>query len=475
MAVSVLEENFQLPLPLARQMNTEAYYHFLEKLCSSDGANFAVFSLPFECSDLLPYLGTLDPNRELLFYFETPRQNQTIAAGGSLAKITAEGPDRFTAIEQQIQNYRTEILHFNQTSGYGYSFLGGFSFFDQIEAAEWQGFQPASFTLPKRMLVKDADHTTVSISVRLQPNRTPEKIHRQLLNELKLTPVSNSRNIPARETSYTQNPVIPYSEWRHTITDVKHNIADGKLSKIVLARQLSVLSNNEFNYSAILNRLRNKFPNCRTYLIRPNGASAFIGSTPEKMLSFRDTRYQTEALAGSMPRGSNAEDDKYYENKLYDSQKNRIEHELVVNHIKSIIEDEVENSYSPAEPVVAKLANVQHLRTPIHFNSGSSPLQILKKLHPTPALGGYPQKEAMDYLEQNGLIKRGWFGAPIGWISGEGKGEFSVAIRGGLVNEKRAELFAGCGIVADSDAKNEWNESNLKFRPMLSALQNDPE
>src|SRR5699024_8900148 len=102
--------------------------------------------------------------------------------------------------------------------------------------------------------------------------------------------------------------------------------------------------------------------------------------------------------------------------------------------------------------------------------NGYAPFLLLNQLHPTPAVGGYPQHKAFKYIRNIEPFNRGWFAGPVGWMNTDGAGEFSVAIRSGLVGPKTATLYAGCGIVADSDPAKEWEETKLKFLPMLSAL-----
>ncbi|HLR32116.1 MAG TPA: chorismate-binding protein, partial [Fodinibius sp.] len=133
------------------------------------------------------------------------------------------------------------------------------------------------------------------------------------------------------------------------------------------------------------------------------------------------------------------------------------------------------NVYCDHQPRIKKLSNVQHLHTPIraHLKDDTDILPVIEQLHPTPAVGGYPRKDAMEYIRELEDFERGWYAGPVGWMTPSGSGEFAVAIRSGLLSEDEAHFFAGCGIVADSNPKEEWEETNLKLSPMLSALNYD--
>lgn len=126
----------------------------------------------------------------------------------------------------------------------------------------------------------------------------------------------------------------------------------------------------------------------------------------------------------------------------------------------------------PAGPQLYKTKSVQHLYTPItgHLKTSASLFDLIEKLHPTPALGGAPQQKAVEIIADIEPMTRGWYAAPIGWMDGRENGEFVVAIRSGLIEGKSARLFAGCGIVEDSDPRSEYEETQIKLKPMISAL-----
>ena len=153
-------------------------------------------------------------------------------------------------------------------------------------------------------------------------------------------------------------------------------------------------------------------------------------------------------------------------------EKNLMEHQYVVDMIKEAMEETCSEVIIPEQPRLLKLKNIQHLYTPVKgkANQDTSLLSLVERLHPTPALGGLPKNAAIEKIREVEDLDRGLYGGPIGWFDYQGNGEFAVAIRSGLIQGDEASIFAGCGVVEDSIAEMEYEETNIKFTPMLSAL-----
>jgi menaquinone-specific isochorismate synthase len=180
---------------------------------------------------------------------------------------------------------------------------------------------------------------------------------------------------------------------------------------------------------------------------------------------------QTEALAGSIGRGETTEEDEWLASQLRDSEKDVHEHDLVTETIRDQLAP-LAADIRTGSRVVRRLATVQHLRTPIRATLADDEhvLRLVEALHPTPAVGGLPPTAALRTIRETEAFDRGWYAAPVGWFDAEGDGAFAVAIRSALARERTATLFAGAGIVADSDPDSEWDELGLKYRPILDEL-----
>ncbi|HET6528888.1 MAG TPA: isochorismate synthase [Balneolaceae bacterium] len=453
-----------------------------ELLDPSSHQKYGTVSLPIEAIDPLFYLEKHRNDEGFQYYWEKPSEEFAIAAGEEMLNISASGKGRFQAINQQvkaIQETTSEYSHSGHPCS-GLMFLGGFSFFDTISDEVWKSFKPASFTIPKWMIIRDGRHHLLTLFFDVQSFSSPQSLHRYLLHKIEEvnhfiadTPVdkaNGSQKMPHQNhLSGDQN--VEYERWISSVKKAKEQINQNNFKKIVLARHISQTA-RQTSPVQIINRLRGEYPDCYNFLIHHPEGRTFLGSTPEKLASFRHQTMQTEALAGSIQRGETSAEDALFEQNLTASSKEQHEHNFVVKDINQRLKPFVEHFDTNQQPEIRKLANVQHLYTPIRasLKSDVDILSIVEQLHPTPAVGGYPREKAVPYIQQFEDFERGWYAGPIGWLNTQGRGAFGVAIRSGLLTKSDAHFYAGCGIVADSDPYTEWQETNLKFQPMLSAL-----
>jgi salicylate biosynthesis isochorismate synthase len=187
--------------------------------------------------------------------------------------------------------------------------------------------------------------------------------------------------------------------------------------------------------------------------------------------------FETVAIAGSTRRGATAAEDAALAAALMASGKEREEHAVVVEMLRDSLVPLAETLEIGAAPGMLPLRDVQHLVTQVRgrLRDRAGLLALAERLHPTPAVGGEPRGPALEMIAEHEGIERGWYASPIGWLGVDGDGELMVALRCGLVTGREARLYAGCGIVADSDPGREWEESRMKLRPVASALGRDPE
>jgi menaquinone-specific isochorismate synthase len=218
--------------------------------------------------------------------------------------------------------------------------------------------------------------------------------------------------------------------------------------------------------------LNRTYPDCHRFWFEPRPYHAFYGATPELLARVDGRHLQTMGLAGSIRRGSTPAMDDALAQTLLHSKKDLYEHEVVVDSIQRRLQPVVSELHISAAPEVLKLGYIQHLYSAIHgrLKEKSGILPIVEILHPTPALGGSPRTLAMQFIREAEPVPRGWYAAPVGWIDHQLDGTFSVAIRSAVAQDRRVWLHAGAGIVADSDPQKEWEETALKFQPMLHAL-----
>jgi len=249
-------------------------------------------------------------------------------------------------------------------------------------------------------------------------------------------------------------------------------IRHGELDKVVLARARKMRSAYSIDPINVLIQLERNYPDCYRFLFEPIPDHAFYGATPELLAEVTGSKLRTIALAGSIRRGNSPEEDEALGQQLLATPKERYEHAFVVDTIEENLRSLVSKLTIAPEPGLCRLSNIQHIQTIIEAElaTGCSILPVVGALHPTPALGGRPRKIALDMIDESEPISRGWYGSPIGWLDHQRNGMFAVAIRSAVSVANESMLFAGAGIVADSEPDKEWRETQLKFRPLEDAL-----
>jgi menaquinone-specific isochorismate synthase len=240
---------------------------------------------------------------------------------------------------------------------------------------------------------------------------------------------------------------------------------------VVLATALDVEIAGDLSAPAVLQRLRRTYPECFRFLFQPTADDAAFGAPPERLVSLSGREVRTEALAGSVDRGATPEEDAALAESLTDSEKIRHEQALVAEALREWLSPLGE--VTVGDRTVRKLTNIQHLETPIEATLAEDAhvLSVVEALHPTPAVGGLPRETALDFVRETEPFERGWYAAPVGWFDADGDGEFAVAIRSGVARGDDVRVFAGNGIVADSDPDDEWAEVQPKLRPVLDELE----
>lgn len=334
--------------------------------------------------------------------------------------------------------------------------LGGLSFAPgAADRAPWTGFGDAWFAIPRWTYVHDGKQGAL-----IYARRGNERVPGNELADLR-------EALAAPFVSRPQPPLTSVDPgnrdaWRASVQAITDAISHGDYAKIVAARSAVVSLAGEARAADMFAELDASQPECVRVLMRPPHGGTFIAATPERLVRLDDDRVQCDALAGSRPRGEEAA--------LLVSSKDRREHALVVDAIKSALRSLGGDVRSPDEPLLRTLRHVHHLHTPITARvHGRHVLELAEALHPTPAVGGTPTRVALDWIAEHESA-RGWYASPVGWFDLDGNGELAVAIRSGLLTGDRAHLWAGAGIVAGSDPDRELAETDVKLRAMLGAL-----
>jgi isochorismate synthase len=250
-------------------------------------------------------------------------------------------------------------------------------------------------------------------------------------------------------------------------------IRAGDLQKVVLAREVHITAGSPIDAVSWLVALRERYPNCTLFAVG-EGDTVFLGASPERLVRVEGEVVVTAALAGTAPRGASRAADQALGAALCDSSKNGAEHAIVVSHLKNALESCCDDVEVASEPVLLRTRTVQHLCTEIRARRRSgapaSLLDLVGRLHPSPAVGGAPREAALRWLAENEQADRGWFAGPVGYLQSNGDGEFAVALRSALARGRTATAWAGAGIVARSQPAAEFTETELKLRTVLGPL-----
>jgi isochorismate synthase len=416
------------------------------------------------------------------WYWEHPEEQLAIAGAGLASSNIFPAHSRFaeaSRIQREIAS--TALTDTADGSAHpGIRFFSAFSFDPERKPDRrvWRGFPAVYLLVPRVMLLRQNERCSLVFNLRITDRRGAETVMRSLEQLYQRTWDALNKEIqqtdPRVDIGVTPEGEEIAARFRENVTKASDAIRRGEFEKVVLARYRDITTGNYFDIPRALDKLRNDYPGCYTFAVARQG-SVFLGASPEQLARQNGSEVSVASLAGSIRRGSDSEEDEQLANQLLNSAKDQHEHEICARAIREAVEPLCANIDVPEKPQILSFSNVHHLYTPISgtLSNGSTLFDLVERLHPTPAVGGYPKEPARDFLREHEGFDRGWYASPIGWLDGDGNGEFLVALRSAIVSGQRARLFAGCGIVAESDPDQELAESDVKMRPMISALGSD--
>ncbi len=426
-------------------------------------------------------------------YWEAPREPAAsdsphssallaIVGIGVAAEIATDDPRPFPIVASRWRDLvRDAAIHATPseplTPASGLAAFGGFAFDPLSPRSDlWVGFPAGALVVPRVQVACGAGVASLTVNALVGPEDDTDAIAGSLETLVArlcsavahLTPPDDAPNPLALAD------LRPASEWQALASDATAAIRAEEYDKIVLARGVRARGARRFDLAATLARLRRAYPTAYVFAVERDGQT-FAGATPELLARSRGGEIATMALAGTAPRGATPDEDAALGAELASAEKTRGEHAIVVESIRAALAPLCRAISAPAAPHLARLANVQHLRTPItaELAPGASVLDVVAALHPTPAVGGWPRDAALAAIRAREGLDRGWFAGPLGWLSASGDGDFVVALRSALVAGDTATLFAGCGIVAGSDPAAEYRETCLKLDVMRRGLSGE--
>lgn len=466
-----------LPINPAENPSPEALVAFLRQCreaARSDGRERLVsISLKVEALDPLAVLESIFEEGELHFYAERPNIQTAIAGAEALLVHEATGPERFASVRRFVDDVLDRTIAVGDVDAPfgGPHFFSAFAFLDTVEPGE--AFPAARVFVPRWQVARAGEVTTAVANLLVAPDSDLASLAERIWRAHGKFSHFDYETLaaPAAEGAVTFE-TTEVGDYRAAVAGGLAAISAGAVKKIVLARAQDMRAGVPLHPLRLLNGLRERFPECYSFSVANGRGQSFIGASPERLVRVSRGVLETEALAGSARRGNGASADASLGSALLASEKDLREHRHVLDSIVRRLEPLGLALKSPPAPVLRKLANVQHLHTPVSAELPADVhlLDVLSRLHPTPAVGGSPRDEAVARIRGLEGFSRGLYAGAIGWLNARGGGEFLVGIRSALIEGNNARLYAGAGIVAGSDPEREYAETELKFRAMREAL-----
>jgi isochorismate synthase len=414
---------------------------------------------------------------ERWFCWEQPDREFALAGIGVAHEATSRGERRFREVAIECSRVGGGVVEepAGLPAGAGPVWLGGFAFDPEGGGSPiWSSLPPASLVLPEISLCRSGGRTWMTVNAVVAPGEDAERRAEELgarLAALRTTtplPMIDPHPTTAAEIRGARTP----GEFEATVREATARIESGEFAKLVLAREVIVRAPAAHDPAALFGALREQFPACFCFCVGTPEA-AFVGASPELLVRRSGAGISTVALAGSTRRSSDPAVDDHLGEQLLRSEKDRREHAIVADRIVRALRSAAVWVEAAPEPSLIKVANIQHLATPViaQLADPRSAIELAGMLHPTPAVGAEPWSpgaaKAIAELER---MDRGWYAAPVGWMDATEDGEFCVGLRSGVLRDRDAHLFAGVGVVAGSDPAAELAETEVKLGALLPLL-----
>lgn len=406
------------------------------------------------------------------FYWQNREKTMTLVGLGHAHTIQNNAKnDRFDAVEAEWKSLTKNCV--KGQAALQPILFGGFTFDPQNRVdGEWTDFPEAYFALATYQLVLRDNKAYVSIHLIAQASQAEQQLEALRKERDHLIDAAQVAQVQKYTKPEITNYFEPYKDpYLASIDQVTALIKAKQAAKVVIARSLALQFKEQVTSPQVLAQIIDEQPESYLFGLEWHDL-LFFGASPERLVKVENGRAYSSCVAGSIQRGKTPEEDEAYGQSLLNDPKNGGEHQYVVDMIAETFRKNCVEMKIPDGPRLLKIRDIQHLYTPVEgqLNDEATILQLTKHLHPTPALGGVPRIEAMSAIRKYEPMNRGLYAAPIGWLDAEGNGEFAVAIRSAALIKDKAYLYAGGGIVADSEPQSEYEETLVKFRPMLRAL-----
>jgi isochorismate synthase len=355
--------------------------------------------------------------------------------------------------------------------------FGGIAF-DPTSAPHpaWPDGSPARFVLPQVLVRQEGGEARLLLTGWVKPEDAREDLLDRFEEALQgvdsWLAMSKPTGMPLAEPAL---PVEARERWFAQVNAALERIQAGEVTKVVLARDLPVKTDAPFPMGTVIRSLEGLATSGTVFGLQFEPDSAFVGATPELLVSVAGDVVESDCLAGTCRRTGDADEDDRLALALLANDKERREHDHVIAAVTEALEPLCDSFDVPETPTLMLLPTLQHLHTPVRgrLRGGVSLGTLIRRLHPTPAVGGTPRIPALELIRDLEERPRGWYAGAIGWI-GADAARFVVGIRSAFLHPEGAVVFGGCGIVRGSDPEGEWDETRRKAATLLEVLMKGP-
>jgi isochorismate synthase len=414
------------------------------------------------------------------FVFEQPDRGSAALAGlGQVACLEGSGEDRFASVADRWRSLSAAAVADSpgDPDGGGPIAVGGFAFHPNGGASPaWSGFEPASLLVPEVALAREQrdgePRVRLTLAALAQPDDTTEELLARLSARVQELSASALPLLdPAPTGRFQVSSGMPPEHYETAVGSAVEMIRSGRIQKIVLAREVQVHAPCDYNPAAVFGVLRDAFPSCFVFCIG-RGDATLVAASPELLVRREGQRVSTIALAGSTRRSADPAVDAHLGERLMRDESYREEHAIVARRIERTLNRYAIWVAAAPEPTLVRIANIQHLATPIRAQLAApvEAIELAGLLHPTPAIGGEPASPALKLIPALEGLDRGWYTGPVGWTDAAGDGEFCVSLRCALLRGNVARCYAGNGIVRGSNPSAELVETEVKLAALLPLL-----
>jgi len=467
--------------PAARELLAARVEAAVRRARGGAGEALAAVTVPLRAAiDPVALVAASRRAGEPWFCFEQPdRDGQALAALGcvrELPRASAAGRNRFESVAREWRALAAAAFADppDGPSGAGLVAVGGFAFAPEGGTSpQWEGFPSASLHVPELALARRGGDVRLTVAALATPDDTAKQLLARI--EARLAELRPDVPLPLLDPAptgrYRVVSAMPPEHYEGAVARAVERIRAGALEKVVLAREVQVHAPRAHDPGAVLGALREGFPACYVYAVG-RGDATFVGATPELLVRRDGERASTVALAGSTRRSADPSVDDHLGEALLRSDKDREEQAIVTRRIAQALRPHAVWVTHAPEPVVVRIANIQHLATPIRaqLSQPVGAMALAAVLHPTPAVGGEPFAAAERLIPQLEGFDRGWYAGPVGWTDANGDGELCVALRCALLRGAVAHCYAGVGVVRDSVPAAELAETEVKLQALLPVL-----